>query len=419
MSLLSLSIACAFAVLLLLAASLSALETALHALREKGSSRLPEKALGNSQLQDCLRDPLSVLPELLGLAYALDLLLGACGAWLVVQVLCAQGWGAWAGAATGLGVIFFAVSLVPYVGALWAPWTAVRCTLPVFLALRALLGPVTRRFQSYAEKWVTRLTPRKLKPREKMLADEVETLIDMREEQGDISSDEAALLHGIVAWHGMIVKDVMTPRVDLPLMPHDARDDDAQRMLEGARHRFVAVFDEKTDSVAWLIDVRKWRALGRPHWSSLTATPSFVPETLALLDAWDQYLLDEASVVVALDEYGGFEGLLSRDCVTSYLLAKAAPTPHASLGIQALGRNRYLVAGNTRLVEIEHELEITLEAEGVDTIGGLVMNHFGYPPKPGESLTLGELDIKVRRTSHARVQQLELHLRGETEGGDA
>jgi putative hemolysin len=47
------------------------------------------------------------------------------------------------------------------------------------------------------------------------------------------------------------------------------------------------------------------------------------------------------------------------------------------------------------------------------------MNHFGYPPKPGEKLTIGSLDIKVKRTARARVQQLELHvLEAEEAGGE-
>jgi CBS domain containing-hemolysin-like protein len=114
--------------------------------------------------------------------------------------------------------------------------------------------------------------------------------------------------------------------------------------------------------------------------------------------------------VVAVDEYGGFEGLLTRGNIISLVLAKAAPTQNSVSSIQTIGLNRYLVAGGTRLDEIERELEMSFEAEGVDTIGGFVMNHFGYPPKPGEKLTIGAIDIKVKRTTRARVQQLELHV---------
>jgi CBS domain containing-hemolysin-like protein len=181
-------------------------------------------------------------------------------------------------------------------------------------------------------------------------------------------------------------------------------------MLETARHRFVAVFDESADTIAWLLDVEGWKLAGRPHWSTMTAAPVFIPETLDLLEAWREHLHDDACAVVAVDEYGGFEGLLTRGNIISLVLAKAAPAQNAVSSIQPIGQNRYLVAGGTRLDEIERDLEMSFDADGVDTIGGLVMNHFGYPPKPGEKLTIGSLDIKVKRTTRARVQQLELHV---------
>jgi CBS domain containing-hemolysin-like protein len=142
----------------------------------------------------------------------------------------------------------------------------------------------------------------------------------------------------------------------------------------------------------------------------MTTAPVFIPETFGLLEAWREHLHDDSRAVVAVDEYGGFEGLLTRGNIVSLVLAKAAPAQNAVSSIQPIGPNRYLVAGGTRLDEIERDLEMSFDAEGVDTIGGLVMNHFGYPPKPGERLTIGTLDIRVKRTTRARVQQLELRV---------
>lgn len=136
------------------------------------------------------------------------------------------------------------------------------------------------------------------------------------------------------------------------------------------------------------------------------------------MNVWKDNLQSDGVPVIAIDEYGGFEGLLSRTNIVERVLAKTAPTQNTLTGIQSIGPNRYLVAGSTRLKEIEQELEVTLKAEGIDTIGGLAMNHFGYPPKPGEHFRTEDLNIKVKRTSRARILQLELRVR-KTEEDDA
>jgi CBS domain containing-hemolysin-like protein len=392
----------AFVLLLAFAACFSALETALQVVREKGN--------GGGWHAELLRDPVALLSEVLLLGGVTNLLLATGGLWLILNPWSAAGQNPWAGALLLVAAGLILVELIPNACALRAPQQTLRATLPVFLVMRKLISPFAGILRRVSERLVGSFTPQRLQPRKAMLAEEVQTLIDMREEQGGISADEAALLHGIVSLHNLIAKDVLTPRVDLPLMPHDAQDREAADMLETARHRFVAVFDETADAIAWLVDVERWKLSGRPHWSTITQAPIFIPETLDLLDAWREHLHDDSCAVVAVDEYGGFEGLLTRGNVISLVLAKAAPAQNAVSSIQAIGRNRYLVAGGTRLDEIERDLEMSFDAEGVDTIGGLVMNHFGYPPKPGEKLTIGGLDIKVKRTTRARVQQLELHV---------
>ena len=59
---------------------------------------------------------------------------------------------------------------------------------------------------------------------------------------------------------------------------------------------------------------------------------------------------------------------------------------------------------------MNRELEIELEAEGVETLGGLVFSQFGYLPKPGERLELDGVTIKVKRTARNRVTQLEIRV---------
>ena len=53
----------------------------------------------------------------------------------------------------------------------------------------------------------------------------------------------------------------------------------------------------------------------------------------------------------------------------------------------------------------EH-LGFDLEAEGIDTIGGLVFNRLGLLPPAGTKVELPRLEVTVRRTSRKRIQEL-------------
>lgn len=393
--------------LLGLAAIFSGLDTALFALRERmgDASELDEKAH-----REIKKDPMGLLPEVLLLGCLANLLLATIGLYLVMGPLQLAGWNLWSSALMIFGAGLLFVEIIPNFLAMRSPVKTIHFTLPLFLKLRVVFRPLSKKLQSLSEKFVVFLTPKRLKPRQMLLVEELETMIEMSKEQGAITSDEFTLLYAMVDLQGLTARDVMTPRVDLPLMPHDARDEEVAQMLEGARHRFVVVFDEKTDAIAYVLDVERWKLLGRPHWSTVTTSPVFVPETLPLINVWKENLQSDGMPVIAVDEYGGFEGLLSRTHIVDRILIKTAPTQNTPGAIQSIGPNRFLVSGGTRLKEIEQELEVTLKAEGIDTIGGLALNHFGYPPKPGQYFNTDELTIKVKRTSGARILQLELRL---------
>ncbi|MEI6534583.1 MAG: CNNM domain-containing protein [Verrucomicrobiaceae bacterium] len=402
-----------FLLLLGLATSFSALETALLVLREQQGAWRQRSESAAGILHTKLH-PLEFLHEALLAGSALNIVLASLGFYFVTGPLRTLGWNPWMSAALIFTPGFIFIELLPKTFALRYPERAVRWTLPALTFLRFIISPVTAAFTAAGNKLLIWFTPKKIKPRLGMDFEELETLIEMREEQGAITADDAAILQEIIHLRALSVKDCMTPRVDLPLMPHDASDDEAARMLEGARTRFVPVFDEKADAIIALVDTEAWRLARRPAWQKISRDPVLAPETMQVLEALRQHLPDNGSAVVIVDEYGGFEGLLTRNNIIERLIAKLAPAQNFEPSIQSLGHGRYLVSGNTRVDEVNRELDLELDPEGIDTIGGLVFNRFGYLPKPGERLELDGVSIKVKRTARNRIQHMELGIKKES-----
>ena len=404
-----------FLLLLGLAASFSALETALLVLREQqGAWR--QRSESGAETRRTKLHPLVFLHEALLAGSALNIMLASLGFYFVTGPLRTLGWNPWVSAAIIFTIGFVFIELLPKTFALRCPERAVRWTLPALTFLRFIISPVTAAFTTVGNKLLAWFTPKKIKPRLGMDFEELETLIEMREEQGAITAEDATILQQIIHLGALSVKDCMTPRVDLPLMPHDANDDEAARMLEGARTRFVPVFDEKADAIIALVDTEAWRLARRPAWQKISREPVLAPETMPALEALRQHLPDTSSAVVIVDEYGGFEGLLARSNIIERLIAKVAPAQNSEPSIQSIGHGRYLVSGYTRVDEVNRELDLELDTEGIDTFSGLVFNRFGYLPKPGEILDLEGVSIKVKRIARNRIQQLELRIKKENMG---
>lgn len=402
--------------LLLILAVISASETAIHSARDVEAQLL---AAGEGAVAQKLRaitaNPFAQLHRALLLSAALNLALAALGLWLVIGPLQKLGWNPWITSS----VLFLATVLLgdmaPKFFAARNPSVVLLGSLRLLNPLRVVLDPFTAFADRATDALLQHFVARHVKTRLPVTRDEFETLVEMRQEQGLLDSDESAMIHEALDIEALTVRDCMIPRVDLALISSEDADNKVTAALEKAASRFVIAYGETPDSVEGVIDTAAWKLANRPAWRTLMRTPAFVPETMPVLEALENHLQSGDQPVLIADEYGGLEGMISRREIADWLLYEAAPWHGEAVEIRDLGNGRYLLDGGTRLDHLQKELELDLAVEldtaAIDTIGGLVFNQLGHVPKPGERIVINNAEIKVRRIVRARIQELELRLK--------
>jgi putative hemolysin len=70
----------------------------------------------------------------------------------------------------------------------------------------------------------------------------------------------------------------------------------------------------------------------------------------------------------------------------------------------------YEVSAQVHVDDFAERFGMTIDRDGFDTVGGLVMSHLGRVPAPGDELQLGGLRLKVLQMEGARVMQVRVHL---------
>ena len=401
----------AYLLLLVLLAMISAMESAIFSVREVDAARLAgARESVRREIQSIAANPFPHLHRALTLSAMLNLSLATLVLFAATVPLKQHfGWSPWLSAPVIFAITVLVADVLPKFIAARAPAGVLLTGTRALAPARVVLDPLTSAIERLTDALLRVLVPKKVKTRQAITPEELETLIEMREEQGVLDPAEAAMIREILDIAALTVRDCMIPRVNLALMDiADAKN--ALSVLEGGQSRFVVVHGDTPDVVHGTLDTAAWRAAGRPDFTRLVKQPVFVPETLSILDVLEKHLGDPAKCVLVVDEYGGLEGLVSQEEIVDWLLYDAAPWQGETHEIRDLGENRYLLDGMARLDHIEEELGLKIEAGGLDTIGGYVFNHLGHLPKPGERLHIPGGELKVRRISRIRVQQVELRL---------
>ncbi len=398
-----------YLVLLLLLAVVSAMETATFAVRDAPQALNKIKAgQWRDDLQAILANPFLHLHRTLLVSAALNLALTALGLFIIVGPLRELHVNPWFAAMVIFGITVFVGDVIPKFVAVRAPTKVLFSTTRLLRPLRKLLDPPALLVERAADRILRMFVPRHMKSRQPITRDELETLIEMRQEQGTLDKMEAEILTEILEVTELTVRDCMVPRVDLPLIEGSDPTADIVDVLEQARSRFAIIHGTTPDTVLGIVDVPQWKLKGRPAWREVMKPAIFVPETFSALEALRTHLKAASDCLIILDEYGGLEGMVTQEELVDWLLYDAAPWQGDEAEVRELGNNRYMAAGTARIDHLAEVMDLEIDAGGNDTIGGLIFTHLGHLPKAGERTSLPGMDVRVRLVSRRRIQQVEI-----------
>ncbi len=272
-----------------------------------------------------------------------------------------------------------------------------------------LFGPVFDRIQPLIAAVAAKLFPWSLEPRTRFGPEELETLVWVREEEGEFTLPEAEALTEVLRLGRTTARQYMTPRVDVVFVEDEMSNEEVRALLLKKKFVRAPVIGETPDEVLGLLDTRALSRLPEGmHFTEALLPPSFVPETMEAAALLAGFLKHRQPLAVVLDEFGGVEGVVTLQDFLEEILGDAVPRVEADLYIEQLGDGRLLAAGTARLDDLSEYLGFDASRPGIETIGGYIIHQLGKLPRHGASVRLGPWKVTVRAMARRRVREVAL-----------
>lgn len=275
----------------------------------------------------------------------------------------------------------------------------IRLTAPV----RFLLETLTRRLE------------RHFRPRSEHLTDEeFASVVDYSREQGILNAEELAMVKAIIALEDTRASNVMTPRVDLRGLDLASLPADLPAAVRMAKMHYLLLYRGEIDSVEGFLDSRMFLLQAEPVVETARLPPFFVPASILLSDLLQQFQKTGRRVALAVDEFGGIAGLVTRGDILEEIsgdiyqeLSKPRPV------FQEAGPHRWLVDANIHLDELNRKLRLQLADTESDRLAGWLASRLGHIPEPNEVVKDSGCQVTVMQT-HKRRVTLAMIEKGET-----
>ena len=293
--------------------------------------------------------------------------------------------------------------LIPKLVALRQPYWMIRIGGAVLGVCMPRFDLILGWLQRWSEAVAGAITPVKFQSNHVLNRDELATLVQLSADEGALLKTESAVILELIKLGDKIVKDCMTPRIDAFTIPDDLSNAGAIARLRQGRYRLVPVYAETPDNIVGILNTKLFLANPAIHYTEGLIPPSFVSETMKALDLLHSFLTHRQGLAVIIDEFGGTEGIITLADLLDDLIGEALPSGNREFPVQPIAEGSILVSGATRLDDLS-ERGFQLEADGIDTVGGLVFNRLGYLPKAGADIWEGDVRLTVRRASRKRIE---------------
>ena len=244
--------------------------------------------------------------------------------------------------------------------------------------------------------------------------EEIRLLMEESHRQGLIDDTEVDFVDNVFDFTDLNVREIMTPRTDMVcLYIEDTMDENLHIILEEQLTRYPICHEDKDHIVGFLHvkDLMRVMAEGRkPNLRRLARKALIVPESMDVSVLLKTMQKQRSQMAIVVDEYGGTAGMVTIEDIVEEIVGdiqdefdEERPTA------ERRGKRIFSVDAKMLLEELEDILEIDIEDEDVDTVGGWLYDQIGQTPRVGQMAAAGGNLFYVEEVDGVRITRVLIH----------
>ena len=257
-------------------------------------------------------------------------------------------------------------------------------------------------------------------PRENGLApaeDDLRLLVESVEDTRKLDEDEREMIHGIFGMSARPVREVMVPRIDVVAMPRGSTLGEILDRIVSTGYSRIPLADDSVDDVVGLVYAKdvlralRAGALDDPA-EPIARTPYFVPDTKKVDELLQDLQQKRTHLAIVVDEYGGTAGIVTIEDLLEEIVGEIRDEydEHEEVRIQKIDEHESVIDARVSIRDVNEALDVHLDVEELDTLGGLVYHELGKVPAEGDEVRVNGCLVTVLSTEGRRIKKLRVRI---------
>lgn len=395
-----------------LSAFFSAAETAIMSISKiRVRHMLDDGVRGAITIQRLIENPAKLLSTILVGNNAVNIGASAIGTSLAVEQFGDSGV-AIATAVMTVVVLLFSEIAPKSLAAKKSERVAILLSKPLSISV-TLLNPIVMVF-TYATNFLMKLFGiRYDKDKPYITEEELKTIVTVSHEEGVLEVEEKQMIYNVFEFGDMNIHDVMVQRTDIVAFNASTSYEDIMNTIRFEQFSRYPVYQDNIDNIIGIINIKDIAFLSGIDSDfkieNYMRKPYFTFEFKKITELFKTMKKNRLHFAVVLDEYGGTAGIVTIEDLIEEIVGEIQDEYDEHVTeIEMVNEGEYLVYGSTKITLISDMLNINLDSDDFDSIGGFIIGQLGRLPKLGEVMEYKDLKFKAEQIERNRIMRVRI-----------
>jgi putative hemolysin len=241
---------------------------------------------------------------------------------------------------------------------------------------------------------------------------DLKTIVDVSHEEGVLEIDEREMINNVFEFKESFAKDVMIPRTDVIAVEDNSTYDEITEIFKTESFSRIPVYHDSIDDVVGILHLKDFIFLSKRNnfnINQLLRKPFFTYEFKPTKDLFNIMRLKRIPMAIIMDEYGGTAGIITLEDLVEEIVGDISDEyDDLQKQIDFVRENEYLIDGSTKLQDVNDELNIDLESNDFESIGGYLVGILGYFPKVHEVIDMDNFKFIIEEAGKNRIDRVRI-----------
>ena len=271
-------------------------------------------------------------------------------------------------------------------------------------------------FTNFLSRLILRLF--KLDAKDATLNDNLNTeeLKTLLEESGDLIPNQyRKMLSSVLGMEGLVVEDIMIPTSEIIGININEDYENATKIIESTEYTRLPVFEDSIDNMIGILHLKDSHSFlenfnkNNKGYKTMLQKTYFVSQSTLLMKQLREFLANNQSLGLVVDEYGEIEGLISVEDIFKEITGKfGGDKEELEKEFIKLKGGSILTDGNSKIRELNNYLNWAIPEDNAKTINGLVTQYLDQIPQANLCIEIENYRFEVLELDENFISKIKI-----------